>query len=91
MKCPYINPTIQQCENCTFDDCIRGETQDANERASKWIRENPKKRAVIRNKYYAKHRDTEISYSKNYRMANLEEVRRKDRERKARLRERQAG
>jgi hypothetical protein len=22
MNCPYINPTVQQCENCPYPDCI---------------------------------------------------------------------
>jgi hypothetical protein len=25
MKCPYINPTIQQCTNCPLPDCVRDE------------------------------------------------------------------
>lgn len=35
MKCPYINPTIQQCSNCSFDDCIRDEKQDDREKCKR--------------------------------------------------------
>lgn len=88
MKCPYTNPTIQQCENCPLPDCTKNED---SERAIKWIKNNPEKRKIIRRRYYLNHRQSEINRTKQYRAENIEEIRRKDRERKARLRESQAG
>jgi hypothetical protein len=35
MTCPYINPSIQQCENCPLPDCDRDEHQDDREKCKK--------------------------------------------------------
>jgi acyl-CoA reductase-like NAD-dependent aldehyde dehydrogenase len=84
MKCPYTNPTIQQCESCSFDDCIWDECQKAKERHKRYRDRHPERvRAIIRKagkKYRESHREQErLRNHINYL------------ERKARLRERQAG
>jgi hypothetical protein len=90
MKCPYTNPTTKQCLKCPLDECVRSLTADNNERKAEWIRKNPERRKAIRRRYYLNHNKEEKDYQRNYRAANIEEIRRKDRERKARIRERQA-
>lgn len=52
------------CFHCEYEDCIRPETQDANERAKEWIRNNPERRKLIRRRYYEKHREQEIAAQK---------------------------
>jgi hypothetical protein len=34
MKCPYINPTIHQCENCPLPDCINDVVTPEEHKAS---------------------------------------------------------
>jgi hypothetical protein len=64
MKCPYANPTIQQCENCTLPDCVREITEDHNNYQSNWCKNNPDKRRAIRYRYYKSHAEKEHTYNR---------------------------
>jgi hypothetical protein len=63
-------------------------TVDHNEKKAEWIRNNPDKRKAIRRRYYLNHMQSAKEYQKQYREKNIEEVRRKDREKKALKRQR---
>ncbi len=89
IRCTFDKPTIQNCINCPYPDCIRSDTADTNERIARWRKKNPEKVKVMRRRYYIKHCETEKAYQQSYRAANIEEIRRKDRARKRA--ERQAG
>jgi ABC-type taurine transport system substrate-binding protein len=43
VKCPYINPTINQCLNCTLDECGRSTTADNYIYIKRWQEKNPDK------------------------------------------------
>lgn len=66
MKCQYIKPTIAQCQNCTFDDCIRDERQDDNEWHREWIKNHPEQRRAIRSRYWHSHKELERAHKKAY-------------------------
>jgi hypothetical protein len=55
MKCTYINPTIQQCENCPLPDCVRDEKQDHNEYCREWNRNHPERLRATLKRYRASH------------------------------------
>lgn len=64
MKCPYINPTIAQCENCSLPDCYRDEKEDVNQRAREWRKNNPDKVKAIRQRMYLKNAEREREYQR---------------------------
>lgn len=83
MKCPYINPTIQQCEKCYLPDCVRDERQDDREKCKRYYykdidksRQYHRERARAR---YDRQKNTEMC--RKYRLANIEKKRQYDRER----------
>lgn len=52
------------CFNCGYDDCIRPMTQDDNERAAKWRKNNPEKVKEIRRRQYLKNQEKEKEYQR---------------------------
>lgn len=54
----------KDCFNCEFTDCIRPENADAIEQATKWAKDNPEKRSIIRKRYYSKNADKEKAYQR---------------------------
>jgi hypothetical protein len=52
MKCPYINPTIQQCTNCPIPGgCVKNNTDYQIEQIRKWQKNKPDKvRQYAKNK-----------------------------------------
>jgi hypothetical protein len=58
MKCPYINPTVSQCEQCPFpDDCVRDEKQDHNDYNREWNHNHPDRVRATLNRYKIAHPD----------------------------------
>ena len=74
MKCLYTNPTIQQCVECSFDDCVLPEKQDHNEYASGWRNSNLDKARASRVRYYYSHQEEEKAYNKRYYSENKEKL-----------------
>lgn len=64
MNCPYKNPTVQQCEFCSFEDCVRDEHQDHNDYNREWNRKQPERRRAIRYRYYLNHKEQEHANSR---------------------------
>lgn len=80
MKCPYQDPTPEQCFNCPLPEC--GNTSTAEKQRDNYYRNIDKKRAYHRN-YQRKIYDTAVNTEKcrKYRESHLKEKREYDRER----------
>ena len=74
MKCPYINPTAQQCLECPLDECVRSLTADVNEQKRLWRQKNPEKYKAIRMRYYHNNLEKERDRRRDYYHRNKEKI-----------------
>lgn len=79
MKCPYINPTIQQCNNCTLPECARTEEQEAYIQVKQWQAKNPEKvkqyQKNKRDRYSPEKKQSELQRLNEWRVKNPSKVR----------------
>ena len=77
MKCPYINPTPEQCFNCPLPDCVNDDLSLAEYQEDVLPEEIPRavKMARIRaNRYAANHREENQARSLQYYYTNKEKM-----------------
>ena len=75
MKCPYINPTISQCMNCPFPDCVNDKLsleEYQEDILSEEVPKSVKKARVRANRYAMKHRAENRARSIKHYLENKE-------------------
>lgn len=75
MKCPYINPTVQQCMNCPYPDCIKDDLSLAEYQEDVLpveVPESVRKARIRANRYAVKHKEEIRKRALEYYRANKE-------------------